>query len=71
MTDPTLIDEARVLEIVPVSERTLRRWVSAGRFPKPVRLGGDDERHNRKAWLREEILAWVKARLAERGEGAA
>lgn len=40
-----------------------QRWrdVSAGRFPKPVKLSG-----SRNAWLESEIDAWCAAKLAER-----
>ena len=40
---------------------TIYELMSEGRFPRPVRLGGRSV-----AWIEAEILAWQRARLAER-----
>jgi prophage regulatory protein len=37
--------------------------MSAGRFPKPVRLG-----ENSVAWIAGEVQAWIKARINERDQ---
>lgn len=42
------------------SRTTLWRWVNAGLFPKPVRIGG------RNYWSDAEVDEWIAARLAER-----
>ncbi|MCD8547482.1 MAG: AlpA family phage regulatory protein [Aeromonadaceae bacterium] len=42
--------------IVPVSTATLWRWVSSGKFPKPVKLS---ERVT--VWRVEDIRAWMDA----------
>lgn len=60
-----LLNEHQVAEIVGVSPRTIRTMVSAGRFPKPMRLG-DDERHSPKRWDRIEVDGWIDERLRER-----
>ena len=36
---------------------TLRRWIQAGRFPAPVKLGP-----NSIAWPMEEVLEWDRSR---------
>lgn len=47
---------------IPASRATLWRRVKAGTFPPPVKLGS-----RRNGWPADEIDAWQKARLAERG----
>ncbi|RTL86440.1 MAG: AlpA family phage regulatory protein [Hyphomicrobiales bacterium] len=47
-----------VLERVPVSDATLDRWVAAGLFPKPVKLGP-----RAVAWLESQIESWEAARV--------
>lgn len=44
---------------VPVSPVTIWRWVSAGKFPAPVKLSG-----NVTAWKAEEIRAWLDQQAA-------
>jgi len=51
-----MITVKQVLEIVPVSKASLRRWARTGEFPKPHKLG-----ENRIMWYRDEIEAWQKA----------
>ena len=42
------------------------RWrlIQAGKFPKPVKLGG-----GRNAWLEAEIESWINERIAPRNSG--
>jgi len=40
---------------------TIYWMVREGRFPKPVRIG-----QKSVAWIRPEVRAWMKARIAER-----
>ena len=49
-----------VLRLVPVHRNTLAKWIDAGLFPAPVRLGA------RRAWDRAEVTAWIDARKGER-----
>ena len=44
-----------------VSRQTIWRWSTAGRFPRPVRLG------TRSMWCAREVDAWISDRLDERG----
>lgn len=59
-----LLDEHQVIELTQIPERTLRRMVSGGRFPRPIRLGSSARA--RKRWLRTELEAWLRARCDER-----
>jgi prophage regulatory protein len=43
--------------IVPVSAPTLWRWVAAGQFPKPVKLGS-----NTTAWACSSVQSWLDAK---------
>lgn len=43
--------------LVPVSHATLWRWVKAGKFPRPVKLGD-----RVTAWNADEVRAWLAAR---------
>lgn len=51
-----------VLDRVGISRPTLYRMISAGKFPKPVRIG---ERSS--GWINREIDAWVEGRVTDRG----
>ncbi|MCW5750878.1 MAG: AlpA family phage regulatory protein [Alphaproteobacteria bacterium] len=48
-----------------VSEMTVWRWVKAGTFPRPIKIGA-----HRVGWLESEFLAWLAARAAERDRAA-
>jgi prophage regulatory protein len=51
-----MLNEAQVLEIVPVSRTTLHRMGKAGSFPKGTYISP-----NRKVWYEDEIIAWQYA----------
>jgi prophage regulatory protein len=57
--DLTMLRRWHVLDIIPVSQATLKRWVRAGKFPAPVKLS-----ENVSAWRAEDINAWVDAQAA-------
>jgi prophage regulatory protein len=44
------------------SEATLWRWIRAGNFPAPIRIGP-----NSVGWLETEINEWIAARAAAGG----
>ena len=50
-----LLREKQVLRLVPVSRATLWRWISSGRFPKPIKLGAIT------AWLAADVHAFIEA----------
>lgn len=45
---------------VPVSSSTLWRWIKAGKFPAPYRLGD-----NVSAWKVAEVREWLESRERE------
>ena len=52
---PLLIDIRKLAVLLNRSVASQERDQSAGRLPKPVRLGGS------RQWRRAEIVAWVEA----------
>lgn len=51
-----------ISKLISVGERTLRRWLSCGGFPKPdVRLRGKLLR-----WRRSTVDAWVQSQSVTR-----
>jgi predicted DNA-binding transcriptional regulator AlpA len=52
---PKLLDIRSIVELVPVSRITIWRWVKAGRFPAPLKVG------NLTFWRAAEIEAFVAA----------
>jgi prophage regulatory protein len=51
---------------VGLSQRTIWEMVSAGSFPRPIRIGP-----RRVGWLATEIDAWLADRIRERDEQSA
>ena len=55
MSDSTLLIDANELaNMLTISKRTVWRWLSAGRIPRPAIDG------HTKRWVKDEILAWVR-----------
>ena len=48
---------------IPHGDRQLDRLCNANKFPQPVKMG------NRKAWVEEEIDAYLKGLVSERDAG--
>ena len=48
------------------SRMHLRRLILAGQFPAPISLG-----ENRRAWVADEVHAWIDGRIRERDTGDA
>ena len=53
-----LIRLPEVQHRVGLGRSTIYRWMAAGKFPKPVQLGG-----YAVAWLEDDIERWVIAKL--------
>ena len=53
-----LIRLPEVQHRVGLGRSTIYRWMSEGKFPKPVQLGG-----YAVAWAEDEIEQWVAAKL--------
>jgi excisionase family DNA binding protein len=49
-----LLSATEVASALRVSERTLARWVSSGRFPRPVTFGR--ARH----WAKSTVDSWIR-----------
>ena len=57
---PGLLRQCQIIPtLVPISSPTLWRWVRAGRFPAPVKIGP-----RAVAWKAEEVHAWLESRKA-------
>lgn len=59
-TPPLLIDAPALASLLGRSERSIWRDDSAGRIPRPIKLGGS------KRWRRAEIHAWIEAGCPKR-----
>jgi prophage regulatory protein len=58
MTD-RLLKTREVMELLNVGRTTLWRWMAAGKFPRPIKIG--DRGDNR--WRQSEIDAWIPAKV--------
>lgn len=56
-----LLSKRQVREIVLYSPQHIARLEAAGKFPKRVHVG-----QCRVGWIEEEVLDWLRARIAER-----
>jgi predicted DNA-binding transcriptional regulator AlpA len=57
-----IVSDAETCRIVNLSPTTIWRLEQLGKFPKKVKLS-----ERRGGRLKSEIIAWIKARAAERG----
>ena len=55
-----LIDRKTLCELLDVSGEALRRWIVAGKFPKPLMLG------NLQRWRATDYNEWVAEQLKRR-----
>jgi predicted DNA-binding transcriptional regulator AlpA len=60
-----LLLREQVLSLVPVSEATLRRLITEGRFPAP-----SDTTTRRPLWRARDIRDWIEGRWAQAKEAA-
>jgi prophage regulatory protein len=61
-----LLSKKQVREMVLYSPQHIARLEQQGKFPRRVLLGP-----GRVGWVREEVEAWVRARIAERDKALA
>lgn len=54
-----MLGEPGVLEMIPISRSTLKRWCAIGVFPLPAPMGP-----GRVGWFLDEIVQW-QAEIAE------
>lgn len=58
-----LIRAVELRRLVPFSDAHFWRLERSGQFPRRIKLGA-----HRVAWSLKEVLAWIEARKAARGE---
>jgi predicted DNA-binding transcriptional regulator AlpA len=64
---PALLTEAQAAELIQVATRTLRRMVSTGRFPRPVKIGQNPESQQcPRRWVRAEVDEWLRQLMEAR-----
>lgn len=56
-----LLRKKDVLAATGFKSSTLYKYISEGRFPKPVSLG-----ERAVAWVESEVEAWIEARVSTR-----
>jgi prophage regulatory protein len=61
-----ILRQRQVLQLLGISASTLWDWVRRGKFPRPIAIGP-----NSRAWLGDEIDAYLLARAKERDQIAA
>lgn len=59
--DLRLLRESQILQLIPVSRSTFRRWVKAGQFP-----GGFKVSERIMMWPSHVVLDWIKQRQEPR-----
>lgn len=62
VTEPLLYDREQLCEVLGTSKATLDRLQSAGKIPRPLRLGGQ------RRWRAEEIKTWIAAGMPPAAE---
>jgi len=53
-----LIKILDILTRIPVSRATLYNMIAAGKFPRPIHLGGSGS-----FWPEDEVDAWIEAQI--------
>lgn len=51
----------KVLKMTGLSRSSIYAYIEKGKFPKQVKLG-----ERSVAWIEEEVVAWIDARITER-----
>ena len=49
-----------VAQWIGVSQSAIYKWAAEGRFPAPIKLGGDDQKRVAARWLEEDIQQWIQ-----------
>ena len=58
--------QAAVVDITGLSLSTIYDKMRDGTFPKQVKLFGANAKKSGVAWIEDEIVAWMNARIADR-----
>jgi prophage regulatory protein len=51
-----------VAQWLGVSQSAIYKWSAEGRFPAPIKLGGDDQKRVAARWVEEDIQQWIQER---------
>lgn len=54
-----LLSKRQVLDLVPVSHTTLKRWEDQGRFPARKHFGGKGK-WSKAFWKEAEVQQWIE-----------
>ena len=52
-----------VAQWLGVSQSAIYKWSAEGRFPAPIKLGGDDQKRVAARWLEEDIQRWIQEKI--------
>jgi prophage regulatory protein len=63
--EPLVLRRPDVVHLVGLSAKTIVRWVRAGTFPPPVKLGPQAV-----GWLRTDVDTWLQQQAAKRPASA-
>jgi len=64
MPEKTILDEARLADLLGVAQRTIRRMVARFELPRPVRFGG------RASWMAGDVLRHFETRALAEAQAA-
>lgn len=53
-----LLKETEVLEMVKISNGTLRTLIKQNKFPKPYKIT-----QNRNVWVKQEVQEWINNKI--------
>jgi prophage regulatory protein len=57
-----LLRVKEVAQWLGVSPSTIYKWSTEGRFPLPIKLGGEDQKRVAARWLEEDVQQWIQER---------
>jgi len=63
--EKALFDKKAVAEYLSLSRSYIEKMVSAGKFPKPLRLADGDALSRKGYWRKEDLDNWVAGLKAE------
>jgi|AntAceMinimDraft_13_1070369.scaffolds.fasta_scaffold05961_4 prophage regulatory protein len=49
-----------VAQWLGVSQSAIYKWSAEGRFPAPIKLGGEDRKRVAARWMEEDIQKWIE-----------
>jgi prophage regulatory protein len=52
-----------VAQWLGVSQSAIYKWSAEGRFPAPIKLGGNDQKRVAARWLEEDIQRWIQEKI--------